>query len=82
MRVIHSALSFFNGVSFQEATKRSSGFGKADLEGLLAEGLSAHVDSVLADDTYGVLGDSAHAVLGIFAVSSGVGSELVRHLSD
>ena len=79
---IHSALSFFNGVSFREATKCSAGLGEADLSSLLAEGLSAQVETILSDDSFGGSGNSAVSVLGIFAVLSGVGAELVRHSSD
>ena len=82
MRIIHSALSFVNGVSFRESTTCSAGLGETDLSGLLAEGQSAQVESVLSDDSFGGSGNSAVSVLGIFAVLSGVGAELVRHSSD
>ena len=49
---------------------------------LFTEGLSAEVDSVLSDDSFSGSGNSAVTVLGIFAVGSGVGAELMRHGSD
>ena len=80
MRIIHSALSFVNGVSFRESTTCSAGLGETDLSGLLAEGLSAQVESVLSDDSFGGSGNSAVTVLSVFAVSSGVRAELMRHI--
>ena len=79
MRIIHSALSFVNGVSFRRSTRRSAGLGETNLSSLFAEGLSAQVEAVLSDDSFSGSGDSAVTVLRVFAAFSVVGAELTRH---
>ena len=69
-------------MSFRRSTKCSADLLETDVLSLFAEGLSAQVNSVLSDDSFGGSGDSAVTVLGIFAVGSGVGAELVRHDSE